>query len=46
VYRASIENEVCCPTFATERGSSQAKYEVGCELMSIARDSSRQLSVF
>jgi hypothetical protein len=32
VYRASIENEVGWPAFATEKGSSQAKHEVFCEL--------------
>ena len=45
VYRASIENEVCQPAFATEKGSSWAKHEVGCELTSVARECSRQMSV-
>jgi hypothetical protein len=36
VYRASIENEVGRPAFATKKGSSLAKQEVGCELMSTA----------
>ena len=45
VYRASIENEVCWPAFATEKGSSWAKHEVGCELTSAARECSRQTSV-
>jgi hypothetical protein len=45
VYRASIENEVGWPVFATKRGTSQAKYEVGYELMSIAKECRRQMSV-
>ena len=32
VYRAPIENEVCRPAFAIERGSLWSKHEVGCEL--------------
>jgi len=36
VYRASIENEVGWPEFATEKGGSRAKHEVGCELISVA----------
>ena len=31
--------------FATEKGSSWAKHEVGCELTSAARECSRQMSV-
>ena len=31
--------------FATEKGSSWAKHEVGCELTSVARECSRQTSV-
>jgi len=42
VYRASIENEVGWPEFATEKGGSRAKHEVGCELTSVARECSRQ----
>ena len=38
VYRASIENEVGHPAFATEKGSSKAKYEAGCELTSVVRE--------
>ncbi len=45
VYRASIENEVGWPAFTAEKGSSQAKHEVVCELMSIARECSRLRSV-
>ena len=45
MYRASIEIEVFWPAFATEKGSSLAKHEVGCELMSAARVCSRQTSV-
>jgi hypothetical protein len=45
VYRASIENEVSWPACATEKGSSWAKREVGCELTSAARECSRQTSV-
>ncbi len=40
VYRVSIENEV-----GTEKGSSQAKHEVGCGLMSVAKECSRQTNV-
>ncbi len=45
MYRASIENEVGWPAFATEKGSSWAKHEVGCELTSAVRECSRQTSV-
>jgi hypothetical protein len=36
VYRESIENQVGWPAFKTEKGSSLAKHEVGCELTSVA----------
>jgi len=42
VYRDSIEYEVDRSTFATEKGSSRATHEVGSELMSVARECSRQ----
>jgi len=45
VYRTSIENEAGWPAFTTEKGSSRAKHEVGCELKSVARECSRQTSV-
>ncbi len=45
MYIALIENEVGWPAFASEKGSSQAKHEVGCEPTSVARKCSRQTSV-
>jgi len=45
VFRLSIENESGWLAFATEKGNSYAKYEVGFELMSIAREFSGQMSV-